>query len=161
MSRWHLCAGLLLIAAGGCKKTPDPAAGPCDSPASCIALAEAQLRAPSAGSEAIIVQALGRACELRSGDACLRLSHYLALHGAERGPVNALLDRACEAGHPGACFTVAEALLLGDRGRTRDVPRGRALLEKACAGGEKAACGRLSELRQRPDAGAGRQATSP
>jgi TPR repeat protein len=160
MARWHLCAGLLLIA-GSCKKAPDPPAGPCDSPPACIAVAEGQLRAPSPGSEAIIVQSLGRACELHSGDACLRLSHYLALHGAERGPVNALLDRACEAGHPGACLTVAEALLLGDRGRTRDLPRARALLEKACSGGEKAACGRLSELRQRPDAGARRQATSP
>lgn len=160
MARWHLWASLLLVAA--CKRTaPAPPPGPCDTAAACVALAEAQLRAPSPGSDAVVISALGRACDLRSGDACLRLSHFLALHGAERGPVNTFLDRACEAGHLGACLTVAEALLEGLRGRARDVPRGLALLEKACRGGETAACGQLSELRQRADAGAARQATSP
>ena len=150
MARWHLGATLLLI--GACKRTA-PASGPCETAAACIALAEAQLRSPAPGTDPIVVQSLGRACELRSGDACLRLSHYLALHGAETGPVNALLDRACEAGHMGACVTVADALLAGERGRKRDVSRGMALLEKACRSGEQPACGQLGELRQGAGAG--------
>ena len=151
MARWHLCAALLLV--GACKRTAPVPAGPCETAVACMALAEAQLRSPSPGTDAMVVQSLGRACELRSGDACLRLSHYLALHGAETGPVNALLDRACEAGHLGACVTVADALLEGERGRKRDVPRGMALLEKACRGGEQPACGQLGELRHGAQAG--------
>jgi hypothetical protein len=158
MARWHLWAGLLVMTA--CKRTaPATPPGACDSAAACVALAEAELRAPSPSSGATVIAALGRACDLRSGEACLRLSHFLALHGAERGPVNALLDRACEAGHHGACLTVAEALLEGRRGRLRDVPRGLALLEKACRAGESAACGQLAELR--PDAGPETPGRSP
>ena len=157
MVRWLVGLALLLA----CKRpAPPPPAGACDTVAACLAIAEDRLRAPSSDTEAEIITALGRACDLRSGDACLRLSHFLALHGAERGPVNAFLDKACEAGHAGACLTVAEALIDGSRGRTRDVARGRTLLEKACRGGESAACSRLAEL-PKTDAGAARQATSP
>jgi TPR repeat protein len=158
MARWQLWVALMI--GGACKRAaPATPAGPCETAAACVALAEAQLRSPSP-AEAIVVQSLGRACELRSGDACLRLSHYLALHGAETGPVNALLDRACEVGHQGACLAVADALLAGERGRKRDVARGLALMEKACRNGERAACGQLGELRHGADAAAARRATS-
>jgi hypothetical protein len=153
----------LLVALASCKRPePAPAAGACDSAAACMALVEARLRAPSPGSDAVVIAALGRACDLRSGEACLRLSHFLVLRGAEREPVNSLLDRACEAGHQGACVTVAEALVEGSRGRARDLARGRTLLQRACQAGETEACGRLAELPRAPDdAGAARQATSP
>jgi len=160
MARWHLWVGLL-VSVAACKRTAPATPGSCDTAAACVALAEAQLRAPSPGSNAVVISALGKACDLRSAEACLRLSHFLALHGAERGPVNTLLDRACETGHAGACLTVAEALLEGRRGRPRDVPRGLALLEKACRGGETAACDLRREGRPSGDASAGRQATSP
>jgi TPR repeat protein len=156
-----VCAALLLVAAGACKRAPAPAPGACETAAACLAVAEAELRSPSPSSDTVVAVALGKACNLRSGEACLRLSHFLALHGAERIAVNALLDQACDAGHHGACVTVAEALLDGTRGRTRDVPRGLSLLERACKGGQSDGCARLSQERQKSDAGAGPRATTP
>lgn len=122
------------------------AAGPpkCDSAASCLALGETELRAPS--HEGAVEAAFGRACELGAGEACFRLSHYLVLRGVERERINGLLDRGCEKGHLESCGIVGEALIEGSRGRTKDVARGMALYDKACGKGEARACVRLAEI---------------
>jgi TPR repeat protein len=128
-----VAAVVLLSMLSGCQQRP----------ANDSSRAAAQTTAAETATEAD----LARACERRSADACLRLSHYLVLRGAERETVNALLDRACDLGHPGACSAVAEALIGGSRGRTRDVARGAALLERACGGGDGRACRERDDLR--------------
>jgi TPR repeat protein len=112
----------------------------------CEVLGTALLEAPDARGDA--VRSWRRACQLRDGDACLRVAQTLhPLPGAPSAAAGAsdlaaavrLVQQACTLHSPEGCSTLAELHLRGV-GVPRDARRAAELAAKACRLGAETGC---------------------